>query len=195
MARFNLGRSAGRLVRVVTDTDWTAKAKERAAALKAEYESGRRGDESPATPIWPTPKEQLDTVLGLLRSVRSTPPSSTAQLDADADDVAKTLRGVDWAGVRAATSQRTSDATRAMRTMADQVDWAKVQPVAAQVSSALIAAVATGHIGVGGRLGSTVARAIANQAGLAQRVAVTLDDQKAPLPDFRQAIDVTAKET
>jgi hypothetical protein len=79
--------------------------------------------------------------------------------------------------------------------MAEQVDWAKVQPVAAHVSSALIAAVATGQIGVGGRVGSMVVRAIADQAGLAQRVAVTLDADDAPLPpDFRQVIDVTAEE-
>jgi hypothetical protein len=59
----------------------------------------------------------------------------------------------------------------------------------------LIAAVASGQIGVGGRLGSTVVRAIADQAGLAQRVASTLDAEHAPLPpDFRDAIDVTAQE-
>jgi hypothetical protein len=173
----------------------TSTAKRSAASLKAEYESGKRGDESPVAPIWATPKEQCDAVVRLLRSTRSAPPASGDELDADATEVAKVLRGVDWAGVRAATAQRTSDATRAMRTMAEQVDWAKVQPVAAHVSSALIAAVASGQIGVGGRVGSMVARAIADQAGLAQRVAVTLDAEEAPLPpDFRHVIDVTAEE-
>jgi hypothetical protein len=194
VGRFNLARPAGRFVRAVTST-----AKRGAASLKAEYESGKRGDESPTTPIWATPKEQCDAVVRLLRSARSAPTSPEADLgadlDADADEVASVLRGVDWSGVRAATAQRTSDAAKAMRSMAEQVDWAKVQPVAAHVSSALIAAVATGQIGVGGRVGSMVVRAIADQAGLAQRVAVTLDADDAPLPpDFRQVIDVTAEE-
>jgi hypothetical protein len=170
-------------------------AKQKAAALKAEYESGKRGDDAPVAPIWPTPKEQLDAVVKLFPSARSASPASAEELDADAGNVAEALRGVDWAGVRAATAQRTNDATRAMRSMAEQVDWAKVQPVAAHVSSALIAAVATGQIGVGGRLGSTVVRAIADQAGLAQRVAQKLGAEEVPLPpDFRKAIDVTADE-
>jgi hypothetical protein len=186
VARFNVAGSAGRLARA---------AKRSAAALKAEYESGKRGDDSPVTPIWPTPKEQLDAVLALFRSPRPEAPRSAEELDAEADEVADALRGVDWSGVRAATAQRTSDAARAMRSMAEQVDWAKVQPIAAHVSSALIAAVATGQIGVGGRLGSTVVRAIADQAGLAQRVAQALDAEHAPMPpDFRDAIEVTAEE-
>jgi hypothetical protein len=82
-----------------------------------------------------------------------------------------------------------------MRDMAAQVDWAKVQPVAAQVSSALIAAVASGRLPVGGRLTTTVARAIADQGGLAQRVAQTLDQNRSALPpDFRQAIGTTSTE-
>jgi hypothetical protein len=186
VARFQIARRAGRLARA---------AKQSAAALKAEYESGKRGDESPVAPIWPTPKEQLDAVVALLPSARSASAPSAEELDADAGEVAQALRGVDWAGVRAATAQRTNDATRAMRSMAGQVDWAKVQPIAAHVSSALIAAVATGQIGVGGRLGSTVVRAIADQAGLAERVAQKFGTEEAPLPpDFRHAIDVTAEE-
>jgi hypothetical protein len=78
-----------------------------------------------------------------------------------------------------------------MKAMADQVDWAKVQPVAAQVSSALIAAVASGRLPVGGRLTSTVARAIVDQGGLAQRVGQTVESLP---PDFREVIDTTATE-
>ena len=92
-------------------------------------------------------------------------PEKDPELDADAKDVAEALR---------------------------RVDWAKVQPAAAQVSSALIAAVASGRLPVGGRLTSTVARAIVDQGGLAQRVAANLAE---PPPDFRQVIDTTATET
>ena len=195
MARLDPG-SAGRVVRSATATNWKAKAKQAGASLKAEFEAGKSGDESPAAPIWPSPKEQLDALVRLLRANRSVPIPPPENLEADAEEVSQALRRVDWAGVRAATAERTSEATRAMRTMAEQVDWAKVHPVAAQVSSALIAAVASGQIGVGGRLGSTVARTIADQGGLGRRVAEQLDDAKAPIPlEFRRVIDTTGSES
>ena len=147
---------------------WVRAAKEGAAVLKSEYDAGRRGEDEPAE------------------------PEKDPELDADAKDVAEALRRVDWAQVRADTARRTGDAARAMKAMAGQVDWAKVQPAAAQVSSALIAAVASGRLPVGGRLTSTVARAIVDQGGLAQRVAANLAE---PPPDFRQVIDTTATET
>ncbi|CAB4886929.1 unannotated protein [freshwater metagenome] len=188
--------SNGGAPRAPAGSGWLARAKHAAATLKAEYEAGKHGDESPAATIWPTAKEQLDAVLKLLPSVRSAPARTSAELDADAAAVATALNGVDWASVRAATSERTSGARRAMRDMADQVDWAKAQPVAAQVSSALIAAVASGQLGVAGALGSTVARAIVDQSGLAQRVGRNLHEHQVSLPpDFRQVIDTTAKET
>lgn len=111
--------------------------------------------------------------------------------EADAVQVASAMKRVDWAKVRAATSERGAEATAAMRTMAKEVDWSKVQPVAAKVSSALMAAVASGQLGVGGRLGGTVARAIINDRNLAQRVSSELVKQEQPLPpDFRNVIDV-----
>jgi hypothetical protein len=127
-----------------------------------------------------------------------TKPDDAAETDgseADAAEVASAMRGIDWSAVRTATSERTSDAARVMRSAAEHVDWAKVQPVAAQVSSALIAAVASGRLPVGGRLGSTVARAIVDQ-GLAQRVAGQLrDEPEAMPPDFRHAIETTSRES
>ena len=118
---------------------------------------------------------------------------------ADADAVVSTLRDIDWAKVRAATAERTTEAAVKMRAMAAEVDWRKVQPVAAQVSSALIAAVASGQVPVGGRVGGSVVRAIMNDRDLAQRVGTTLHQQAAPMPpDFRselgQVIDTTARE-
>ncbi len=114
----------------------------------------------------------------------------------DAEQVASAMRRVDWAKVRAATSERSADAVAAMRSMAAEVDWAKVQPVAAKVSSALMAAVASGQLGVGGRLGGTVARAIINDRNLAQRVSTELVKQEQPMPpDFRNVIDVTATDS
>ena len=180
---FDAARSAGRML----------------AALKGEYAAGKRGEGSRPTPIWPAPSEQLEHVLGWLRRDRAEPdPAEAAEpeaVEAEAADVTAALRQVDWAGVQAATAQRSSDAAQAVRAMASQVDWAKVQPVAAQVSSALIAAVAAGRIPVGGRLGPIVAKAIVDQGGLATRVAADLQtEEAAPLPDFRGVIEATARE-
>ena len=179
------------------------KARQAAAALKAEYRAGREGDDSAPEPIWATPKEQLDRLLGLLGAARMAPPPPVDEPDAEqaerddveAEQVAQALRGVDWAAVRVATSEKASDGRRAMRSLADQVDWAKVQPMAAQVSSALIAAVASGRIGVGGPLGATIARTIAGQSGLAEKVANRLATNAADVPpDFRGAIEATSRD-
>jgi hypothetical protein len=201
--------AARRLARSVRATDWKGRVKQAAQTLKDEYEAGKRGDDTPAQPIWASPKEQLDGVLGLLKSAAaSVVPSASDQpvaapaehvddetIAADADQVAEALRGVDWSTVSAAAAERTSDAARTVKAMADQVDWAKVQPVAAQVSSALIAAVASGQLGVGGRLGSTVARAIVDQGGLGQQVAKRVTAQQLAVPsDLRRIIDSTARE-
>jgi hypothetical protein len=191
VARFDPARTAGRWVKAVKDGVLTDRAKQGAAALKAEYDAGRQGDDRPVESIWPTPAQQLDAVMAKLRSLRRTPPAPDTELDADAQEVASALGTVDWGQVKAETARRTGDAARAMKAMADQVDWAKVQPVAAQVSSALIAAVASGRLPVGGRLTSTVARAIVDQGGLAQRVGQTVDSLP---PDFRQVIDTTSTE-
>lgn len=191
------GAAAARLAK-----GFTAKARRAAATLKAEYEAGKRGDDTVAAQIWSTPKEQLDALLALLRSSPSAadatpgeaPIAAPGEAAGEAGEIAAALRGVDWAGVRHATSDRTSDATKAMRAMAEQVDWGKVQPVAAQVSRALIAAVAAGQIPVGGRVGATVARAMTNQNGLGQKVVEQLDRASSPLPDeFRRAIDTTSR--
>jgi hypothetical protein len=194
-----------RVTRAVTTTKWTAKAREAAASLKAQHAAGRDGDESPAVPIWPTPKEQLDGLKHLFhkadtadRAQGTQPaeaPETEATIDADAKEVAEAMRRVDWTQVRAATSERATDVSQAMRSLADQVDWAKVQPVAAQVSSALIAAVAAGRIPVGGRLGPMVAKAITDQNNLGKRIATDLQNSQAPMPpDFRGAIEASATE-
>ena len=185
-----------RAVRVATTTKWSAKAKAIAAALKAEHAAGLAGDESPAQPVWPTPKEQLEGLKRLFRSAPAEPAALDERgLDSDAQQVAEALRGVDWAEVRSSAASRTNDVTRTMRAMADHVDWGKVQPIAAQVSSALIAAVATGRIPVGGQLGPIVARAITDQNSLGKRVAQNLQDSRTTVPtEFRGIIEATASE-
>ena len=212
MAAADDKKPATRAIRAVTSVKWGAKAKKIAASLKAQHAAGRDGDDSPAEPVWPTPKEQLDALKKVFRS--SSPKSATVEddvdtaidgphddesLDRDAEQVAQALRGVDWGQVRAATSERSTDVARTMRALADHVDWAKVQPVAAQVSSALIAAVAAGRIPVGGPFGSMVARAIADQNNLGKRVAANLQRTSATTPpdfrpDIRRAIEATATE-
>jgi hypothetical protein len=208
--------AARRLARSVRSADWKGRVKQAAQTLKDEYEAGKRGDDAPAQPIWASPKEQLDAVVALLRSARDVAPAPSddndaADVDASgtaavrdvdgtagADDVATVaaaMRSVDWAAVKSATAERGADATRVMRTMADQVDWTKVQPVAGQVTSALIAAVASGQLPVGGRIGGSVARAIVDQGGLGQRVTQRVSADGAPLPpDFRPVIEATGSE-
>lgn len=169
MASKMLGKAIAKAKQIAEPALVKARATEFAQKLKAEYEAGKRGDPEPE-------------------------PDTTDE--ADAEQVAEAMRGVDWAKVRAATSERSAEAAAAMRTMAKEVDWAKVQPVAAKVSSALMAAVASGQLGVGGRLGTTVARAIINDRNLAQRVSTELVKHEQPLPpDFRSVIDVTATES
>lgn len=202
MARFDPSGVAGRLARAAANAKWKDKAKHATETLKAEYEAGKRGHDGPAVHIWGTPKEQLDAMLRLIRDQQ--PVADVADVagvaaddapDPDAEEVAAALRGVDWAGVRAATAERGSEVASAMRTMAQQVDWSKVQPVAAQVSSALIAAVASGRIGVGGPLGSTLARTLIGQRGMADRVAKQFQRADEPMPpDFRGAIEASSRE-
>ncbi len=169
MASKLLGKAMARVKHLAEPALLKARATEFARRLKAEYEAGKNGDPEP-----------------------DGKPDSNRD-ESDAEQVAEAMRGVDWAKVRAATGERSADAAAAMRSMAKDVDWAKVQPVAAKVSSALIAAVASGQLGVGGRLGGTVARAIINDRNLAQRVNNELVKHEQPMPpDFRNVIDVTA---
>ncbi len=166
--------------------------KQAATTLQQEYAAGRRGDDSPVTPIYGTPKQQLDAVLAAMRKQPDREPAAPVD-DADVQAAADALRTVDWQQVKAATANTASGATDAMRTMASHVDWAKVQPVAAQVSSALIAAVAAGKIPVGGRLGPVVAKALDDSGVLSQQIGQRLVEDEAPLPpDFRYVIDTTA---
>jgi len=194
----------------LASTDWKARARRVASSLKAEYEAGKQGDDAPAEPIWATPQQRLNGLLAVIRqttagrsgsagsadSTDSTDSGADGIDDAEVAEVAAAIRGVDWAGVRAAAAGRTTEASKAMKSMAEQVDWAKVQPVAAKVSSALIAAIATGQLGVGGRLASTVARTITDQNGLGQRVADHL--RQAPSDDsidFRNTIAAVSRES
>src|SRR4051794_31830066 len=201
--------SLRRAARVISTTNWTAKAKQAAASLKAQHAAGREGDESPAEPIWPTPKEQLDALKGLFHTKSATTDAPSADsseprsepeivdeaaLEHDAAEGAEAMRRVDWTQVRVVTTERTTDVARTMRSLAENVDWNKVQPVAAQVSSALIAAVAAGRIPVGGSLGPMVARAITDQNNLGRRVAADLAKGTSGTPDFRSVIETTAED-
>lgn len=193
---------------------WVARrAKQAAESLKSEYEAGKRGDETPVEPIFPTPAEQLAALQRLVTRSPAPGAAESAQdashtLDAatgyadgdgpeiaddDAAEVASALGRIDWQQVRAATTERTGEAAEAMRTMARQVDWAKVQPVAAQVSSALIAAVASGRLPVGGRLGPLVLKALTDRGALASRVGATMQSSQDDLPpDFRADLDAAS---
>jgi hypothetical protein len=197
------------------------KARQAGEALKSEYEAGKRGDTAVAEPIWATPKQQLDAILGWLGGAKATkstatgaatdrpgpsrdesphtdqqpdplantePTESTEPTDAELDEIATQLGGVDWSAVRSSVGERSGEAADAVRAMAAKVDWDKVQPVAAQVSSALITAVAAGRLPIAGRLGPIVAQAIAGQSAIGQRLAA-----RTALPtDLRRVIDATS---
>ena len=162
-----LGRMAGRVARATKPLADKAANSEFVRSMKAEYDKGRHGDET----------------------------SSDETSSDDAAAVAEAMGRVDWAKVRAATASRSGAVAERMRGMAADVDWKKVQSGAAAVSSALIAAVASGQIPVHGRLAGPVTRAILNDQNLAQRVKVVLDGSGSPPPDFRGVIDTTAHET
>ena len=204
---------------------WVDRAKRIGASLRAEYRAGVRGDESPVAPIWAPPGEQLDRLLRAVRARGGTDaasepagaepadtmpqqtPGDAPSADGhhadrsghdrdDAQELARAMRGVDWAAVRASVGDRSGDVRRRLTSLAAQVDWAAVQPAAAHLSSALIAAVAAGRIPVGGPIGATVARAIVDQGGLGALVSDELRHHGTGLPpDFRDVIDTTASET
>lgn len=205
---FTPGDALGRLAK---------QAKLAAATLKAEYEAGKRGDDTPAAVLWSSPIAHFDAFLALLGSTRAraapaepvipepgTPEPGTgaapeaveaaqateAAEAAEAAEVTRLLGEVDWAAVRESAGSRSADAVQAVKAMSAQVDWAKVQPVAAQASSALIAAVAAGKLPVGGRTGALVARAMLDQGGLGQRVGRQMAGQVRVSPDLRRAIDI-----
>lgn len=117
--------------------------------------------------------------------------------DATAASVAAAMRRVDWSRVRRVTADRTSAAAEQARQMAAQVDWERVTPAAAEVASALIAAVASGQLGLGGAMGSRVVRTIVNERDLALRVAAALHAGRPSqqVGDFRTVIDTTATDT
>ena len=206
---FTPGDALGRLAK---------QAKLAASTLKAEYEAGKRGDDTPAAVLWSSPIAHFDAFLAMLGSTRAqaapvepvTPKPGTAEPvtaepvagvapeaaaaeaveAAEAAEVTRLLGEVDWAAVRESAGSRSADAVQAVKAMSAQVDWAKVQPVAAQASSALIAAVAAGKLPVGGRTGALVARAMLDQGGLGQRVGRQMAGQVRVSPDLRRAIDI-----
>lgn len=168
-----IGRLAARLARAAEPATARARASELAQRIRDEYHRGLQGEPDPS-PVAGPPVDPA--------------PGADPTPD-EAGTVADALRSVDWTKVRAATAERTSGAAATMRSLAADVDWGRVQAGAAVVSSALIAAVASGQIPVGGRLAGPVARAILDDAQLAQRVSSTLAAAGAKVPDFRT--DVT----
>ncbi len=116
--------------------------------------------------------------------------TSPETLAAEADELSGMLGKVDWVAVRESASSRSADATRAVRSMAAQVDWERVQPMARQASSLLIAAVASGQLPVAGRTGTLVARAMLDQGGLGERVGRQVLQQTTLRPELRTVIEV-----
>lgn len=201
------GDSLGRLGKVLGSGSLTARAKAAMETLKAEYEAGKRGDDAPSAVLWAPPRQQLESFVGMLSALRpgarassndSVGPSdadetvvaSPETLAADADELSGMLGKVDWVAVRESASNRSADATRAVRSMAAQVDWERVQPMARQASSLLIAAVASGQLPVAGRTGTLVARAMLDQGGLGERVGRQVLQQTTLRPELRTVIEV-----
>ena len=144
---------AGRLARAAQPLAAKARGSDFVRELRAAYDEGRAGDDGASD-----------------QNSNETGGGIGSDQNSDEAAVSEALQSVDWAAVRAATAEKSSEAALRMKAMAAEVDWAKVQAGAARVSSALIAAVASGQLPVGGRLAGPVARAIINEGGLAQRV-------------------------
>lgn len=173
-------KAAARLADAVRPFSSKARAVDFARLLRDEYRAGRA------------------EVADRQAAVRDADREDGRSDDDDERTIVGAVRDIDWAAVRQATSARTGEIAQRMKAMAAEVDWRSVQPAAAHVSSALIAAVASGHLPLGGKLGSTVARAIMNDGGLAQRVGATMTSragrEQSHVPDFRGVIDTTATE-
>lgn len=178
MATGVFGKAAARLADAVRPFSSKARAVDFARLLRDEYRAGQA--------------EVADRKAAAARG------ADDRSADDDERTIVGAVRDIDWAAVRQATSARTGEIAQRMKAMAGEVDWRSVQPAAAHVSSALIAAVASGHLPLGGKLGSTVARAIMNDGGLAQRVGATMTSrggrEQPHVPDFRGVIDTTATE-
>lgn len=193
MATGVFGKAAARLADAVRPFSSKARAVDFARLLRDEYRAGQA--------------EVADRKAAAARGADDRSADDDARDADEADDrsaaddertIVGAVRDIDWAAVRQATSARTGEIAQRMKAMAGEVDWRSVQPAAAHVSSALIAAVASGHLPLGGKLGSTVARAIMNDGGLAQRVGATMTSrggrEQPHVPDFRGVIDTTATE-
>lgn len=186
------------------------RARRAADTLRDEYRKGAEGDESPVQPIAPTAVDVVkawmarsgDNTTETPATVGPTEPATGVTSDSTDDEtteaasqVATLLGKVNWR--RVSEAARDSAASQRMRELADQVDWAAAKPVAARVASVLIAAAAAGELGgLQGTTGRYVARTIANETGLADKVAQRLDafrnENNRPLVDY---IETTSAET
>lgn len=196
MVAERLGRLAARLVNAAEPTVEKVKASDFAQKLLTEFERGRSGEAEPsaepAATTEPTASAQPDASTASAQPNASaaaadatdTPPPSATD---DVDSLVDALSSVDWAKVRAAASEKGSGVATSMKKMAADVDWGKVQSGAAVVSSALIAAVASGQLPIGGRLAGPVARAILNDSDLASKVSSRLKGDEQP-PDLRDRV-------
>ena len=201
MVAERLGRLAARLVNAAEPTVEKVKASDFAQKLLTEFERGREGEAEPSAEPPADPSADPNASAAPDASTASAQPNaSTAAADAtdtpppsatdDVDSLVDALSSVDWAKVRAAASEKGSGVATSMKKMAADVDWGKVQSGAAVVSSALIAAVASGQLPIGGRLAGPVARAILNDADLASKVSSRLKGDEQP-PDLRDRVQGT----
>jgi hypothetical protein len=187
-----VGRSGGFLRRAAE------RARTAADALRDEYRKGKEGDASPVQPIAPSAidvikawmarsDEEGDGAAGPATDSHEPSTATVAEAAAGAtpgdDDaqaaaqVASLLGKVNWH--RVSDAVRDSAATQRMRELAGEVDWAAAKPVAARVASVLIAAAAAGELGgLQGATGRYVAKTIANEMGLAEKVAQRLREQR-----------------
>lgn len=187
MVAERLGRLAARLVNAAEPTVEKVKASDFAQKLLTEFERGRSGEPEPsAEPAATTASAasaQPNASTAAADATDTPPPSATD----DVDSLVDALSSVDWAKVRTAASEKGSGVATSMKKMAADVDWGKVQSGAAVVSSALIAAVASGQLPIGGRLAGPVARAILNDSDLASKVSSRLKGDEQP-PDLRDRV-------
>jgi hypothetical protein len=121
-------------------------AKLAAATLKAEYEAGKRGDDTPAATLWSSPIPQFDAFLALLGSTRA---ESVAAESVAAESVAAepvTVEPVASAPVEAVDAGEVAEAADVAEAaevtrLLGEVDWAAVRETAGTRSADAVQAV------------------------------------------------------
>ncbi len=167
------------------------RAQQSARILREEFDKGARGDalDEPTPVLWDRPT--FEHLKALVRAGRPAAPVTGRPADSEpasddyppapagpmspeaaAAEVSGVLERIDWHDVTTTADERGADVAERLRSLAAEVDWERMKPVAGKVATALIAAAATGHLGrLSGPTAQAVARAINGDHGVGEAAA------------------------